>query len=92
MSGRLPKDCRPLQWLGKISFSLYLVHVPVLLSVGTGFAVLRSRWGVQSYDLMSFLTAVVTLLAVLLFSALFQKYVEAPCSKFSRWLLRFLEA
>ena len=85
-------SCRPLQWLGKISFSLYLVHVPVLLSVGTGVAVLLSRGGIQSYDLMSFLSAVATLLAVLLVAALFQRYVEKPCSRFSRWLLRFLEA
>ena len=85
-------SCRPLQWLGKISFSLYLVHVPVLLSIGTGVAVLLSRGGIQSYDLMSFLSAVATLLAVLLVAALFQRFVEKPCARFSRWLLRFLEA
>ncbi len=94
LSTRMQKllTCRPLQWLGKISFSLYLVHVPVLLSVGTGVAVLLSHGGIQSYDLMSFLSAVATLPAVLLVSALFQRYVEVPCARFSRWLLRFLEA
>ena len=94
LSPRLRKllSCRPLQWLGKISFSLYLVHVPVLLSVGTGVAVLLSDWGIQSFHLMSAISAVVTLLATLLVSALFQRFVEKPCARFSRWLLRFLEA
>ena len=84
---------RPLfQWLGKLSFALYLVHIPLLLSAGTGCAVLLSDWGIQSYGLMSAVSAAVTLAAVLLVSALFQRFVEPPCAKLSRWLLRFLEA
>ena len=83
---------KPLQWLGRISFSLYLVHVPLLLSLGTGAALLLSDWGIQSYDLMSFLSGLTTLLAALLVAALFHCYVEKPCARFSRWLLRFLEA
>ncbi len=83
---------RLFQWLGKISFSLYLVHVPVLLSVGTGCAVLLSDWGIRSYALMSTVSAAVTLAAVLLISALFRRFVEQPCATLSRWLLRLLEA
>ena len=94
LSPRLQKllSCRPLQWLGKISFSLYLVHVPVLLSIGTGVAVLLSDWGIKSFHLMSAISAVVTLLATLLVSALFQRFVEAPCARLSRRLLSLLEA
>ena len=82
----------PFQWLGKLSFSLYLVHVPVLLSVGTGCAVLLSDWGIQSYGLMSALSASVTLAAVLLVSALFWRFVEQPCTRLSRKLLSLLES
>lgn len=83
---------RPLfQWLGGISFSLYLVHIPLLLSVGTGCAVLLSDWGIQSYGLMSAVSAAVTLAAVLLVSALFRQYVEQPCARLARKLLSLLE-
>ncbi len=35
-------ETRPLQWLGKISFSLYLVHVPVLATLA--FALGSDQW------------------------------------------------
>src|SRR5690606_24647298 len=28
-------NCRPLQWLGTVSFSLYLMHEPIVVSVAT---------------------------------------------------------
>lgn len=36
-------ETRPIQWLGKISFSLYLVHVPVLATLAFAFG--SEAWG-----------------------------------------------
>ena len=82
---------RLFQWLGKLSFSLYLVHIPVLLSLGTGCALLLSDWGIRSYGLMSAVSAVLTLAAVLLASSMFQRFVEQPCSRLSARLLSLLD-
>jgi peptidoglycan/LPS O-acetylase OafA/YrhL len=63
----------PLQWLGKISFSLYLVHQPILATFG--FALGGSNW--ISAAILGTLTA---------FGAayLFWKFVESPCHRFAR--------
>lgn len=64
---------RPLQWLGRVSFSLYLVHVPVLIAVG---AVIGRNHAV--------LTAIVSLAASLVVAELFFLAIERPAHKFSR--------
>ena len=81
---------RAPQWMGKISFSLYLVHMPVLFSLGTGLFLLLDRPGLQSYPLLTALTLLGTLPAVLLLSALFRRFVELPCTRlanrFEAWV------
>lgn len=68
-------------WMGKVSFSLYLVHMPVLFSLGTGLFLLLDRPALSSYPLLTVLTLAGTLPAVLLFSALFRRFVELPCTR-----------
>lgn len=77
---------RAPQWMGKISFSLYLVHMPVLFSLGTGLFLLLDRPGLQSYPLLTALTLLGTLPAVLLLSALFRRLVELPCARVAKWI------
>ena len=77
---------RAPQWMGKISFSLYLVHMPVLFSLGTGLFLLLDRPGLQSYPLLTALTLLGTLPAVLLLSALFRRFVELPCARAAKWI------
>jgi peptidoglycan/LPS O-acetylase OafA/YrhL len=77
---------RAPQWMGKISFSLYLVHMPVLFSLGTGLFLLLDRPGLDSYPLLTALTLLGTLPAVLLLSALFRRFVELPCARAAKWL------
>jgi len=64
---------RPVQWLGRLSFSLYLVHVPVLIAVG---AVIGRDHAV--------LTGIVSLAVSLVTAELFFLAIERPSHKFSR--------
>lgn len=83
---------RAPQWMGKISFSLYLVHMPVLFSLGTGLFLLLDRPGLDSYPLLTALTLLGTLPAVLLLSTLFRRFVELPCTRlanrFEAWVFQ----
>lgn len=66
-------ELRPIQWLGRISFSLYLVHVPILVSLA--FLIGPSHWR---------LIAVVGIPLALLVGWLFSQFVELPSHRLSR--------
>lgn len=60
--------------LGNISYSLYLVHFPVIATLGC--VVFQGFYGKLSYNLAALVTFVITTAAVLLISAVFSKYIE----------------
>ena len=66
-------ETRPLQWLGKVSFSLYLVHVPILATLVHLFG--SSRW---------WIAGLVAVPLSLLVAALFQRWIEAPSHRLAR--------
>lgn len=66
-------ETRVIQWLGKISFSLYLVHVPVL-------ATLAFLWGADQWPLVG----VVGLPASILVAWAFYQLVEARIHRVAR--------
>lgn len=77
------------QYLGKISFSLYMLHGPMLWSVGlklSHFFLNITGWdtGVQ-YVLGVFLAACVWWTITIYFSDLTATYVDEPCVRFSKW-------
>jgi peptidoglycan/LPS O-acetylase OafA/YrhL len=65
-----------LQWLGRVSYSLYLIHVPILL------ALFHLLFGKMPLAALLGLTVVVTLLA----SELFHCAVERPAMRIGRLL------
>lgn len=71
-------NLRIVQYFGKISFSLYIIHKLVLYLV---FPVIY-RFGTTplNYGLLSLLLFVISLAVVTLCSWLFQKYIEKPCN------------
>ncbi|BDZ46439.1 acyltransferase [Naasia aerilata] len=64
---------RASQWLGRVSFSLYLVHVPLLVTAA--FLLRDSRWP---------LVALLGIPVSLAVAALFQRFVEAPAHRLAR--------
>ena len=68
---------RPATWLGRISYSLYLVHVPVLLAIT--FAIGDAQW---------WWIVVAAIPASLLVAWGFARVVEMPAHRFARWLGR----
>lgn len=72
LSSRLPA------YLGRISFSLYLLHWPIIFSLSywlMDYGILRQGW---SYGLTLILAAVVSFGVIVLCSDLFERWVDGP--------------
>lgn len=78
-----------VQYLGKISYSLYLMHGPLIHSFG--YMVLPWVWsktGVEprfNYELGFFLSGCIIAAALIWVSDIFWRCVDIPCVKFARW-------
>lgn len=92
LSGILQKffEQKVMVFLGKISYELFLVHIPILFSVGMWMWLVMYNVGVE-YNLASFIMFVVTTAIVIFVSWLYSKYVSKWCGvvidKVSGWLL-----
>lgn len=79
-----------LQYLGAVSFSLYIVHMPVILILG--LRAVRLMWlltGKESqwqYQLGFCLGVILTFPALLLAADWFQRGVQRPCERLSLWV------
>lgn len=79
----------PVQYLGRISYAIYLMHGPVLHTVG--YAIERWAWGVtgvegSNYHLGFFLGAVFVIPSVVWAADLFWRAVDAPVVRFAKAL------
>lgn len=72
---------RYLSALGKYSFSLYLIHLPVIYSLTVGlFVLLRAHFGYNTSFALAFSASIPV---VVLSTILFYRYVEAPSVRFA---------
>jgi peptidoglycan/LPS O-acetylase OafA/YrhL len=69
---------RAAKWLGRVSYSLYLTHVVVLLTL------LRAAHGELPYD---FLVLAILPLSLVV-AAIYWRFIENPSHKFGKWLVR----
>jgi peptidoglycan/LPS O-acetylase OafA/YrhL len=77
---------RPMRYLGRVSFALYLFHVIVILAIGVpAFALLPDNWPVELRGLAA--SAIVLVLAIAL-SEIMTRAVDEPSVAFSRRLAR----
>ncbi len=74
-------DAAPLRSLGSFSYSLYLVHMPIVIAVSYGFVLARIPSGTPTFLL---LTAVLLPLT-LAFARLFAAALELPFQRYRGW-------
>jgi peptidoglycan/LPS O-acetylase OafA/YrhL len=79
-----------IQYLGKISYALYLMHGPVMHSVG--YIIEGWCWDATGYDtenayIFGFLLSMLFNVPLVIWAAdVFWRFVDAPSVKFARWL------
>jgi peptidoglycan/LPS O-acetylase OafA/YrhL len=78
------------QYLGKISFAVYILHGPILHSVGL-VAMTTSRKYIgrdtSMQECLGFFVAAVVVLPTVFWSAdIFWRLVDVPCTRFSKWV------
>lgn len=67
----------PAQWLGQVSYSLYLIHVPIMLFVGYQFG---AAVGVTA-------TVAIAIATSLVIAQFMFQFVEQPSIAFGKWLV-----
>ena len=74
-------ESKPLLWLGKLSFSIYLTHYVVLMSV----AVLVKSLSNETSSLLSiFLTGTAAIILTIFISVVFERFIDRPSIQLSR--------
>jgi peptidoglycan/LPS O-acetylase OafA/YrhL len=78
-----------IQYLGRISYAIYLMHGPVLHTIG--YPIERWAWGVTGIEGVNFklgfaLASLFNIPLVIWASDLFMRAVDIPSVKFARWL------
>jgi peptidoglycan/LPS O-acetylase OafA/YrhL len=77
-------SARPLLFLGRVSFAMYLIHMPLLMSLGLWVARQAQKSGF-AYAPAAGLAFLGYLACVLLLSAAFQRWVDAPAIRLAGW-------
>ncbi len=76
------------KFLGKISFVLYLIHLPIICCLTAWIIYFTRR---LPYPVATFLAAGLTIPFVVLISALTYQYVDQYTTSFSRWAGRYFD-
>lgn len=79
----------PVQYLGKISYAIYLMHGPVMHTVG--YSIEKWAWGITGtqdhwYTIGFALAAVFVIPSVVWAADVFWRAIDAPIVRFAKWL------
>lgn len=75
-------------YLGKISFSIYIIHLPVICSISSFCFIKMINYGVGYLQAM-FITLIITFAIVLCLSSMYYRYVEINCNKLIKRIFKF---
>ncbi len=76
----------PLRFLGRLSFSVYLLHFPIMLSFGCGLFALLVPY---DYILAALISTVAGTILSLIAAVLMEKFVDRPAIRVSNYFARF---
>ena len=79
-------ECSYPQMLGRISYSIYLVHIPLLFSFSTFLFMVMNQYSLN-YGISLFIVFVTSLAVLLFISWLFEKYLVTVINKYSKIFL-----
>lgn len=71
---------KPVLFLGKISYSLYLVHIPVIYSL-SAWLLVKFMAGTGNYNLSAGLSFAISLPVMILLAWLFYRFIEKNCTR-----------
>jgi peptidoglycan/LPS O-acetylase OafA/YrhL len=74
------------QWLGKLSFALYLVHALVISALSGPLEGVFTSLGVENAALLCFLQFVVQAPLIAMLSAVVERCIDRPSIRFARWI------
>jgi peptidoglycan/LPS O-acetylase OafA/YrhL len=74
---------RPLQFLGRISFAMYLIHMPLLMSLGLWVTRQMHKSGLSYLEAVG-VSFVVFIATVILVSVLFERFVDMPSIRLAK--------
>ena len=80
-----------VRYLGQVSFSIYLIHMVVLLYVSPWVVVRLNAMGLAEPAPVTVAITLFVVLASCATASVFNRLVEAPCTNAARWLLRWFE-
>lgn len=77
---------KPFLFLGKISYSIYLVHIPVLFSLSAWLLItFMSKTG--NYNASAWWMFAISMLVILILSWLFYMFIEKNSTRFINWVV-----
>lgn len=71
---------KPVLFLGKISYSLYLVHIPVIYSL-SAWLLVRFMAKTGNYNFSAGLSFIISLPVMIFLAWLFHRFIERNCTK-----------
>jgi peptidoglycan/LPS O-acetylase OafA/YrhL len=83
-------SAKPIQFLGNISFAVYLLNLPLVFSLSSGLAIIfYNTQLVRNYGLLALLIFVISTVSLLLLSYLFHRFVEPVCDKITSAIVSY---
>jgi peptidoglycan/LPS O-acetylase OafA/YrhL len=84
-------NCKPVVFLGRISYSVYLLQFIIILCLLPPLVSLFNQCGLASPFVLFPLTLLASLAATIGAAALMYRFIELPVINFSHWLTRKIQ-
>ncbi len=81
---------KPVQFLGNISFAVYLLNLPLVFSLSSGMAILLyNTQFIRNYGIMTLIIFITSTVVLIVLSYLFRRFAESACDKVTSAIVSF---